>query len=113
MSPGWPSDFPNRAKVVMLEDEESRSFGTEKLLGIENNDNVVMGSNFGNSLPLIPVQPISQEAARDIMENLENEVGWNLPDGWDEGNLIQSGYKVIKLSNRLKSFQTLLVFYFD
>ena len=108
MSPGWPSDFKDRDRVVMEEPEEQelKLFGTERLKGIENSEKVIVGNNFGKSLPLIPVQTISQQAASDIIENLETEVGWEIPDGWRKGNLVQN-YEV---ANALTNYKFIVGF---
>ena len=111
MSPGWPSDFKDRDRVVMEEPEEQelKLFGTERLKGIENSERVVVGSNFGKFLPLIPVQTISQEAARDIIENLETEVGWEIPNGWKKGNLVQN-YEVSNALSKNRHIVALIKF---
>ena len=104
MSPGWPSDFKDGATVVTEEDAESKvgtNFGTEQLIGINktitNNLGVLTGSNFGEVLPLIPVQPISKKAARDILKNLEDGV-WKVPDDWKREMLLGSrSYKVSRM----------------
>ena len=104
MSPGWPSDFKDGATVVTEEDAESKvgtNFGTEQLIGINktitNNLGALTGSNFGEVLPLIPVQPISKKAARDILKNLEDGV-LKVPDDWKREMLLGSrNYKVASM----------------
>ena len=104
MSPGWPSDFKDGATVVTEEDAESKvgtNFGTEQLIGINktitNNLGAITGSDFGEILPLIPVQPISKKAARDILKNLEDGI-WKVPDDWKREMLLGSrSYKVSRM----------------
>lgn len=108
MSPGWPSDFKEGATVVTEEDAESKvgtKFGTEKLIGInktiDNNPGLVTGSNIGESLPLIPVQPICQNAARDIIKNLDDG-GWEVPDEWKRENVLHlSNLKVPNMYRKI------------
>ena len=113
MSPGWPSDFKDGATVVTEEDAESKvgtNFGTEQLIGINktitNNLGAITGSNFGEILPLIPVQPISKKAARDILKNLEDGI-WKVPDDWKREMLL--GSRSYKVSRMFPIFYDLIV----
>ena len=117
MSPGWSSDFRDGATVVTEEDAESKvgtNFGTEQLIGINktitNNLGALTGSNFGETLPLIPVQPISKKAARDILKNLEDGV-LKVPDDWKREMLL--GSRNYKVTSMFSIFYKFMMEYYD
>ena len=89
MSPGWPSRKRNDA-TVEYQNEVDRASS----IGIKVNGKII-GQYYASYLPKVPVQPLPQEAAKDILENLEEPEGWKFPDSWknEQGNLV-STYKV-------------------
>ena len=99
LSPGRPSNSRNGGEVKYHVEDGSILAGT--LQGILR-DNTIHGEFFTSSLAKIPVQPISQDAAKYIMENLEDATTSNkrVPTSWKPGKLVTS-YKV--RSNLYKS----------
>ena len=97
MSPGWAAKtgretFGGREETLVLKP------GQEHLIGIQNDgiNNGVINLELASSLPKIPVQPISQGAAKDILDHLEQPDGWNLPEEWTQSNLFDTNIKVEK-----------------
>ena len=100
MSPGWAAKigretFGGREETLVLKPGTSNEY-PEHLIGIKNdgNNNGVINQELASSLPKIPVQPISQSAAKDILDHLEQPEGWDLPEEWTQSNLFDTNIKV-------------------
>ena len=100
MSPGWAAKigretFGGREETLVLKPGTSNEY-PEHLIGIKNdgNNNGVINQELASTLPKIPVQPISQSAAKDILDHLEQPEGWNLPEEWTQSNLFDTNIKV-------------------
>lgn len=110
MSPGWAAKtgretFGGREETLVLKPGTSNEY-PEHLIGIKNdgNNNGVINQELASSLPKIPVQPISQSAAKDILDHLEQPEGWDLPEEWTQSNLFDTNIKVEKQRIYIRNF---------